>query len=439
MVTRLALAAALLALPAAGCDYLTDSFTTNDFSGDPFPVYVDTTSGAIHVGMQLDGEQPRDAVLDVLSPLSIVDRGASAAPAITYPGLTLLGERAPGGPLDQPRAHFVAPQVVTLHPCTTATCAVGPTGQQPFTGLIGMSAFASDALRLDLGAAAPQMFVLPDIAGDETHRTLACDAVLPSPFRGGGDLVIGGTEDVHFTNWRIAIDTCLAPEPSPALPQASRGTDVLLVASTGIGITLIDESAYARYQQQVGVSQAPDLTSLRDDSVVIASGVVHGKHAAHPLSGMALVGNAPATPRAPCRQVYASHLLETSNVPSTVTDCPCGLDPVTNTCSPTFCAVPAIVELAPSAGIDFLIVPDDDPTIQSLRAELRPDRPEVDGILGADALAQSDVELDIDYPHDRVLGRCHDQTTCSARPELIDQCERGRIQNCFGKPRIPCP
>ncbi|HZJ67472.1 MAG TPA: hypothetical protein VFD36_28385, partial [Kofleriaceae bacterium] len=48
-----------------GCTLITDSFLTNDFSGDPFPTQVDASSGALLVGMQpLDGSPPQRAVLD---------------------------------------------------------------------------------------------------------------------------------------------------------------------------------------------------------------------------------------------------------------------------------------------------------------------------------------------------------------------------------------
>ena len=84
---------------------------------------------------------------------------------------------------------------------------------------------------------------------------------------------------------------------------------------------------------------------------------------------------------------------------------------------------------------DVLVVADDDPTIQALRAELRPDRPEVDGILGTQALAT--LELDLDYQHDRALGRCTDELQCVARPELSSTARRESINNCIAIPPGP--
>ena len=416
-------------LALAGCSYVTDGFQTNGFSGDPFPIDVDTTSGALIVAADTGGDRGI-AVLDALSPVTMIDPGPTVAPSIGYPDLTIYGERGPGGPLDLPRAKFLAPQVLALHPCSDATCAVGtPANPVAFDFLIGLSLFNSDALRLRLGD--NEMFILPDIAGDEQHRSHACDAVLPFPFRGGGTMLVGGTE-IGFTNWRLAIDACLAPMPSDAMgvDQSDRGADVLLVVSTGIGPSLLSESAYERYRAVV--KTAPALTALPDDTIFLPSGLVNGKHATiqpqvqsdpmkPPWPAIALVANSSNSPRAPCRQVWASHLLIERDC-MLGDDCPCGT-------SNNFCAVPAVVELAPA--VDVLVVPDANDTLQALRTELRPDRPEVDGILGASALRTA--EYDIDYVHDRIVSRCSDRTQCVARPELSSPTDRPQIQGCLGE------
>jgi hypothetical protein len=420
MTARLALAAALL----GGCNYLTDSFVINTFSGDPFPTTVDTSSGAIVVGVQEQDLTMRTAVLDVLSPITLIDRGPDVAQSVDYPPLVLVGEHVSGGPFDLPRARFEAPQVLTLHPCAEPTCAVGtPTSPRPFDAIIGLDTFASDALRLHLAADPTtdpdQIFILPDIGGDETHRTRACDAVFPTPFRGGGTLLVGGTE-LAFSNWRIVVDTCIAPDPDPAKLQSQRGTDALLVASTAIGITLLDRSAYNRYHQLDPTTPGyDDLTDL--ETVLLPSGAISGRKTT--LPSVAFVAKSGSSPRAPCRQVYAHHFLTPRDCLSTDTDCPCdGGD--------TFCNVPAVVELKPPAGIDILVVDDDNFTLQALRTELRPDQPEVDGILGTDALRT--LELDVDYPNARLLGRCSvDRSICTTRPELVAG-DRTQVLGCIG-------
>jgi hypothetical protein len=417
-MVRTCLVAALLA-NVAGCstviDQVTSGFDTNDFSGDPFPIVVDDTSGAIVVGLQEAGvDAKRSAVLDVLSPVTLIDRGSDVQVSIETTDLTVLGMRASTGELDLPRARFSGKQVVTLHPCGTPECEVGTvTTPRPFDALIGLDSFAGDGLRLRL--ADDEIFILPDVAGSDIHRARSCDAVLDSPFRGGGTLVLGGTE-VPFTNWRIAIDACIAPNPARLITQSERGVDVLLVASTAVGTSLLSTTAYNRYRELD--PSAPVLETLPSAIVMLPSGAVSGYLTDIP--SIALVGNSASNPRAPCRQMWASHLLAARDC-ELGDDCPCD--------SGTFCGVPAIVELAPPARIQILVVSDDEPTLQALRTELRPDRPEVDGILGADALRT--LELDIDYQHDRLLGRCVDRRFCGARAALDNQLSRDYVNGCL--------
>ncbi len=402
---------------ATGCGYVTDSFDENGFSGDPHPIIVEMSSGAIVVGLEeQDRLGIRSAVLDVLSPITVIDRGATDPVTIGTHTLTLYGATTQGGELVQPRARFDEKIVVTLHPCdaTTATCEIGtPALPRPFDALLGIDAFSSDSLRIR--RAAEELFIFPDLAGDDLHRSAACDAVFPSPFRGGGTLLLGGTE-ITFSNLRIAIDSCLAPNPT-AETQRDRGVDALLVMSTAIGTSLLSASTYERYRQLDAT--APPLEMLPEDIVFLPSGPVAGRRTTIP--SLALVANLSSNPRAPCRQVYAHHLLtRTACTPGV--DCPCEDDK-------TFCAVPAVVELAPPSRLSILVIGDDDRTLQGLRTELRPDRPEVDGILGTDALHA--LELDIDYPHSRLLARCLDPISCSARVTLSDDDSRRYVRGCL--------
>lgn len=425
VASRVAVGIPALVVGLWGCNYFTDSFVINGFSGDPFPTIVDTSSGAVIVGLQEPNRGVHTAVIDLLSPISAIDRGPATQPFVDVTTLTLLGARTRGGSMDLPRARFTDLQVVSLHPCSEATCTVGtPSAPREFDAILGADGFAGDALRLRLASdpatAEDHIFVLPDIAGDTAHRSHACDSVFPNPFRGGGTLVIGGTE-LAFANWRIALDVCIAPDPDPSKPQRDRGTDTLLVASTAIGITLLNRTAYDRYHQMNIASPAfSDLAEV--ETVLLPSGPITGRKTVLPK--IALVAHSGSSPRAPCREVYAHHLLLDQNCTAEV-DCPCSD-------GDTFCSVPAVIELVPPSGIAVLVVDDDDPTLQALRAELHPDQPEIDGILGTNALRQ--LELDIDYPNRRILGRCtSERDHCSARPEIVEKSDRAQVSGCIGQ------
>ncbi len=405
-VTRAALLCSL-ALTSA-CSLITDSFVTNEFSGDQYPIDVDLASGAVMVGLRQDGAPDRDAVLDVLSPVTLVDPGRGVQASVSTHDVLVLGA-------GMPRARLVEAQLVEVHPCDSDECTVGPdTAPVPYGAVIGADVLAGDAVRLRLGS--NQIFILPDVGGDDDDRSRACDAVFPSPYRGGGTLVIAGTE-LPFGGRRIALQTCLGPNPDPAVPQSMRGADALLVASTGIGATILGETAYARYR--IAHPTAPALEALPGATVHLPSGPISGKRATIP--SLALVATSSSTPRAPCRQVYGSHLIIQRDCVAD-DDCPCEE-------GNTFCAMPAVVEVQAPTVIDVLVVVDSDPTLQALRTELRPDQPEVDGILGTDALRS--MEMDIDYPHNRVLARCSGEG-CATRPGLTNRRDRAQIQGCLG-------
>lgn len=426
-LTRTARAAPMLAL--AGCTLITDSFVTNEFSGDEFPILVDTSSGALRLGVRQANAPDRTAILDVLSPLTVVDPGPDVAPSVDTASLTLLGQTAPGGAADQPRAVLVDKQVVSIHPCETAvaTCVVGPdTAPIEYGAIVGADALAGDAVRLRLGD--DQIFVLADIGGDEVHRTRACDGVFPAPYRGGGTLIIGGTERT-FGGRRIAVATCLGDLPTPAFSQAYRGADTLFVMSTSIGPSIIGESAYRRYVDAYPpcdplVDPAcpparPPLDTLPTGTINLPSGPVDGRFGSIP--NLALVASSSSTPRAACRQVYASHFMVQRNC-NTADDCPCE-DP-----QDAFCGAPAIIHLAPAAGIPIFVVADSNSTLQALRAELRPNQAEVDGILGTSAM--KNVEIDVDYPHNRMLARCTSEG-CITRPQLAESTDREQTRGCL--------
>ncbi len=415
-------AAPLLALLACGgCSLLTDSFVTNDFSGDLFPIDVQTDTGAVVVGLRQADSPDRIAVIDLLSPLTLVDPGIDATPTVKNSDFIVLGER--GGVLDLPRARLKDVRLLSLHPCRVSSdpsadpaCLVGPSGGgRPFDAIVGADSLAGDAVRLRLGD--NRLFVLADVAGDSQQRARACDAVFPSPYRGGGTLVVAGTE-LPFTGRRITMQTCLGDDPDPAITQSLRGADALMLISTGIGRSLLTETAYARYR--LVHPTAPALDQLPLDSLSMPSGPIEGRRAT--IDRMALVARSSATPRAPCRHVYAHHLLlDRDCATNSGEDCPCEN-------GDKFCAIPAVVEIAPAAGLDILVISDNNPTLQALRTELRPDQQEVDGILGTSALLAA--EVDIDYPHDRVLARCT-TTECVTRPALPDRAERRNVQACI--------
>ncbi len=410
-------------LVLASCSVITNNFDVDTFSGDPFPDHVDLSTGAILVGLQDGSSFYRPTILDIMSPVTIEDTGETE-PMVTTPTLVMLGEGS-DGMFDIPRASFQNANVIQTHPCDASTCTVGAgSAIGSYQALLGGNTFAGNALELALGSGV--VFVLADIPGTEARRTEICDAVYPTPFRGGGTLIIDGTE-LDFGSFRPALQTCLVPAPAGS-QQSVRGTDALLVASTGVGPTLLAESAYERFRdEQMLASGAapPDYPLLPVATVTLSSGPITGF--ATTIPSLALVATSVTAPRSPCRQVYASHVLGSADcdLANPNFDCPC------TSGSGAFCNVPAVTELVPPAGIDVLVISDDEPVLQALRTELAPDQADVDGILGTEAMLAP--VIDADYPNNRMLMRCPRGTPgCTARPELDEESFRTQLQGCVG-------
>jgi hypothetical protein len=413
-----ALVVAVLAA-AAGCDEI------DTFSGDPFPIGFVSRAGAVTVEVRAVGELPRPTVLDVLSPFTVLDYGPDTERTRRPTTLDLLGLNPAGGAVS--RARFTG-TVFHWHPCEgEAVCAVGdPATPHSVNAILGADLLAGDAIRFDF--ADQQLFVLPDIAGDATTRADLCDGLFPRPFQGQGTLLVEGAE-VAFSSRRIVIEGCLGPNTAPMAP--ARGGDVLLVLSTGLGPNVLAESAYLRYAEAAGIDV--DLLALPTVTVRNVSGPIMGRLATVPE--LALVGTANRNPRGACREVYASEYLETAL--AGVCDDPMADPAAECPCEPSddrSCGAPAVVRLAPTAGVDLVLVPDDDPLLQALRAELRPLVGEIDGVLGTNALAP--LVLDVDYPHDRLLWRCGIATPgapdgCQVRPQLSTLGRQEPFQACL--------
>jgi len=372
---------------------------------DGVPIDLDVSHGPVLAQVRQGDGDPQPAVIDLLAPITVIDAAEDVGPTRREVDLTVLDTAG------VPRAHLDV-TATQLHACPAgAACQVGTDPDvQGVDVMIGGDALAGAAARFDF--AAGQLTLLPDIAGDTAARGEMCDAELPSPFRGGGTLFLGGSV-IDFPARRIAVGACLAFDQSVDAP-AERGASVELVVSSGIGPTILTRSAYERWR--VASGGGAEIASLPAARVWLPSGPVDG--ALGTIDRMALVGFYDDR-RGPCRQVYAHHLLTDHNCRDGEF-CPCKDAP--------FCKVPAIVELTPAEPIPVLIVDDEHPLLQALRTELRPRTAEVDGVLGTSALTRTVV--DVDAPNDRVLVRCT-ATGCQVRPELITDEVRPTVLRCL--------
>jgi hypothetical protein len=406
----------------------------NSFDG--FPIGFDVGSGAVMAGAAegADGAQ-LPALIDTLSPVTVIDDfqpgDEDELPIRREIELRLF---ASGGTV--PRAAFGGVGAFDLHPCerTDGPCQVGvDAAVRDIRVVVGADALGEAAVRFDFPA--NQLRFFPDIAGDDPTRTEACDAVFPGALAGGGTLRLGDSE-IDFGARRVAIGACLAYDattPSPAV----RGTDTLFVIATGLPVSLISATAWERYRAVVGDDAvAPPADSLPAITVNTSSGAISGRLGSVNRVALLADGTGASEERGPCQELYAHHVMieglcsegDPNDVCSLCGDAPGALGPCVCPDRDDFCPVAASIELDRSFPI--AVIDDLEPLLQALRDELRPDLPDLDGLLAPSALGP--LQLDVDYPNGRAVARCGDPSSCVTRPQIGGQKSLSAVTACIG-------
>jgi hypothetical protein len=390
---------------------------------DPFPIRLDLSRGPAVAAIDV-GDGPVPALIDTLSALTLLDPLAAAGgeelpdPRRRRVRLLLIGLDA-DGLATIPRARFPDTDALELHPCPgDEPCRVGVGDDSvPFDAILGADLLGRTAARFDFPARELRFF--PETAGSEAQLTNDCQAVMPNVFAGGGTMLVGGTE-VSYSGRRPALGACLDMAGAP--DDEERGTDTLLLMSTGIGVTILAASAYDRYAMATG---APPRSALPAGTLNLPSGpadVVLGE-----VGRFALVGalSDETGERGPCRELFLNRLMSVracEDEDAGLRNCPCPD-------GDEFCRTAAAVDL--TGPVEVAVLDDNHPLLQSLRDELRPGRPEVDGILGARAMAPLRVEFD--YPNGRVVMRCRLPETCITRPAVRSRTEQENLERCRGE------
>jgi hypothetical protein len=400
---------------------------------DPFPIPIDQSAGPVILQAQERDGDVLDIVVDVLSPITVFDSfrsGEFQDPKRRLAEVTLYGASDPA----IPRVRFPQTAVYDLHSCAPSKelCIAG-SGETPreVFGILGSDLLSRTSVRFNFPIS--QMRFFPDTAGTTNERTAACDAVFDSAYGGGGTLLIAGSE-VRFGAWRPTLGVCLHSEaivppevleaPDPENPDAeiervsAIGTDLQLAISTAIGPSLLTEDAYQRYASSNDT--VPAFETLEPGTVYLSSGPVQGRLAQVPY--MALTGDvgADSDGRGPCRELYANARMRVSrSCADDAVDCPCPDNEKS-------CKAAAAVELHHS--IEILIVESGLPLLQALRDELRPEVPELDGVLGVQALKNLQVEFD--FPNGRLHMRCKGVNECTTRPQVRSQNTLSALDEC---------
>ena len=87
--------------------------------------------------------------------------------------------------------------------------------------------------------------------------------------------------------------------------------------------------------------------------------------------------------------------------------------------------------------IPVAIIADTEPFLQGLRFDIRPEGPDLDGLIGAGALGRARVEVDYVSDQTRALFSCETEAgldECRAVPRCPRLPTRGAVHRCFGLP-----
>jgi hypothetical protein len=279
-----------------------------------------------------------------------------------------------------------------------------------------------------------------------------------APF-GGGETTAQGDADflgergpLVLAPTRIVLRACAAPKPfTPDLPtdmccknadaaRLATGADLALMLDTGVGPMVLSQSAWERVKAKMAASMMPLPTEQPGGQLLIATWPTPIDATWSSLPEFALVDNEIGSDLdpGPCVELGRARRIEQvsyQTVYGTMPDActqPCDNDP-----RETDKALNSAAYVELTGDIPVAVIADDEPYLQGLRFDVRPEGPEVDGLLGAGALKRARVEIDSVSSSPRAVFSCEldvprSECWAAARcPRLPDAQSEHR---CFGLP-----
>jgi hypothetical protein len=297
-------------------------------------------------------------------------------------------------------------------------------------------------------------------------------AVIRFALAGGGEVTAEGDPDflgqrgpLVVAPSRIVMRTCAvpndfspatAPTPVPACCKETdaesatmkSGIDLALVLDTGVGPLVLSEDAWARILPLLG--SVPDPTK---GELLVATWPtpIPARWSTIPKYALVDLETGPATDPGPCVELARARRLEQvsyqvvqdamNQVQTAACTQPCDADPREPDKAQNSAAYLEVTGQIPVA-----IIPNDSPYLQGLRFDLRPEEPEVDGVIGAGALKRSRVEIDYVSSPSRAVFSCESdaqRADCFAAARCPRLPDASTQHLCFGLPQhgfVPvCP
>ena len=290
-------------------------------------------------------------------------------------------------------------------------------------------------------------------------------AVLRFSLFGGGEVSAEGDPDflgqrgpLVLQPTRVVFRTCAAPKPF--LPTDARdtccqesdaqrlktGVDLALMLDTGVGPLVLSRSAWTRVLAALAAQADPAaMPAEMSGTLDIATWPTPIPATWSTIPRFALVDNETggATDPGPCVELGRSRRIEqvsvivqaaeAMQVATDVCTQPCDNDAREADKSQNSAAY---LEL--NGTIAVAVIADEEPYLQGLRFDVRPEGPELDGVVGAGALGQSRVEIDYASDSKRAVFSCEqgvERAKCFAAARCPRLPNPGDQHYCFGLPK----
>jgi hypothetical protein len=479
-LARAAIAAAAAALPLlAGCNddccTVVDSYPiqlTRAPMGGPLAGVSAQAGALVAVAAKQNAgvAQSFPMLIDTGTPVTVLGGAAGSKLQTFRSGFDLYD--APGGPSAPLRAQLRGVDMLQLPLQPVGDGSVIP------GGLFGGDLLRAFSVAFRFGATCPtgpglcsSMTLWPHLGADESFLEDAGYAVIRFSLFGGGEVTADGDPDflglrgpLELPATRIVLRTCGVPtafDPAsfahPACCTADQargqasGVDLALLVDTGVGPLVLSQSAWDRVlakataqaadAQAAGdtTAQPPPAPTDRMPSLLVATWPSPISASWSTIPRFALVDLEAGGDRdpGPCVELARSRRTEwlsweTVNHPENGA-CfqPCDADPDQSNEAQNSAAY---IELG--GAIPVAIVDDDEPFLQAIRFDVRPEGPEVDGVVGAGALGRARVEIDYQSSSPRALFSCEiegvPRTACYAAARCPRLPDHDHQHLCFG-------
>jgi hypothetical protein len=410
-------------------------------------------NGELLAQVSVDGAGEAQAILDTGSPITIWHAAVSGLPDVRSRQVRLLGLAAPLGDRTRVPTRAIFRETMTVAAPLAPIDAAGAPIQAAL--LLGGNLWQNFSVEIGFGA--PELVLWPEQRATDPFLSAVGYAVLHTKLRGGGELEalgpgggIGPRGPYQYPSSLLALRACGAPQAfdreaalaARCCPGDERGlasgVDLSLLLSTGVGPLVLSRSAWTRLSSQLA---APPATMSGTLAVPTSKLPIAAEWTTLPRLALIDRQADPSVDPGPCVELGRARRLEqvdvaqARNADHAVCALPCDQDGHDRAQDSA-----AYLELA--GALPVAVIADGEPILQTARTEIRPDGPEVDGILGAGVLVNARVELDYRSQPARAIFSC-EASAPSGACRTVGSCPRlpkaGQTHACFGLPSHALP